>query len=492
MFFIKARADLECFQVNTIVERLSLSKKLNLYSGSLSGGEQKRLTIALELVDDPLILFLDEPTTGLDSSSSTQCIQLLKQLAQEGRTIVCTVHTPSAFLLEMFDHIYTLAKGRCIYQGSSNNLVPFLSDLGLKCPETFTPSDFLLEIANDDYGIHNDRLTEKIQNGNNSYRDLIDQKPSLSITTVTKSLFKANIKSPQFANEFNLLLIRNFMIIKRDKSLSQIRLTIHFVIAAFIGCIFNGIGQDASNIFNIYKLLFFNIFLLMFTAFSSLQTSCKFFNLFITKVKSQIEILFLFTVPLNLPTIKREHFNGWYSTSSYYLALTISDIPLIISTSLIYIAITYFMTNQPLEFNRFCAYYIVILLLSITSQGLGLIAGSLLNVKFTLILGSFFICPFVLFSNFFIHMKDTDPLWHWIFDISFIKHALEGSMQAIFGFNRDKMSCDVPYCHYRWPYRFMEAVGITDSYSNVILKLITFAFIFRIIAFIIMWYRLRH
>lgn len=150
------------------------------------------------------------------------------------------------------------------------------------------------------------------------------------------------------------------------------------------------------------------------------------------------------------------------------------------------------MTNQPLEINRFCAYYIVILLLSIASQGLGLIAGSLLNVKFTLILGSFFICPFVLFSNFFIHMKDTDPLWHSLFEISFIKHALEGSMLAIFGFNRDKMSCGVAYCHYRWPYRFMEAVGITDSYSNVILKLVAFAFIFRIIAFIIMWYRLRH
>lgn len=261
--------------MNTIVERLSLSQKLNLYSGSLSGGEQKRLTIALELIDDPLIIFLDEPTTGLDSSSSTQCIQLLKNLAQEGRTIVCTIHTPSALLLEMFDHLYALADGHCIYQGSSNNLVPFLSDLGLKCPETFTPSDFLLEIANGDYGKHNDRLTEKIQNGINSNRDLIDQKPSLSITTA-QSLFKANNKSPQFANEFYLLLIRNFMITKRDKSLSQIRFTIHFVIAAFIGCIFNGIGQDASNIFNIYKLLFFNIFLLMFTAFSSLQTSCKF------------------------------------------------------------------------------------------------------------------------------------------------------------------------------------------------------------------------
>lgn len=150
------------------------------------------------------------------------------------------------------------------------------------------------------------------------------------------------------------------------------------------------------------------------------------------------------------------------------------------------------MTNQPLELYRFCAYYIVIVLLSVASQGLGLIAGSLMNVKFTLILGSFFICPFVLFSNFFVQVKDTNPFWHWMFEASFVKHALEGSMQAVFGFKRDKLDCDEEYCHYRWPNKFMESVGITDSYSNVILKLATFALIFRIIAFTIMWYRLKH
>lgn len=149
------------------------------------------------------------------------------------------------------------------------------------------------------------------------------------------------------------------------------------------------------------------------------------------------------------------------------------------------------MTNQPLELYRFCAYYIVILILSFAAQGLGLIAGSLMNVKFTLILGSFFICPFVLFSNFFIHMKDTHAAWHFMFEVSFIKHALEGSMLAIFGFDRAKMKCDAEYCHYRWPDKFLDAVGITDSYSSVILKLVTFAFVFRVVAFVIMWYRLK-
>lgn len=197
------------------------------------------------------------------------------------------------------------------------------------------------------------------------------------------------------------------------------------------------------------------------------------------------------SVPIDLPITKREHFNGWYTTTAYYSALTISDIPLVVLTNLIYTVITYFMTNQPLELYRFGAYFIVILILSFAAQGLGMIAGSLMNVKFTLILGSFFICPFVLFSNFFIQVKDTHVVWHWLFEVSFIKHALTGCMQAIFGFNRKKMQCNAEYCHYRWPEKFLEAVGITDSYSNVIVKLITFAFAFRIIAFVIMWYRLK-
>jgi ATP-binding cassette subfamily G (WHITE) protein 1 len=58
---------------------------------NLSGGQQKRLSIALEMVDSPQIMFFDEVTTGLDSVSSTQCIQLLKRLASNGQTIICVI-----------------------------------------------------------------------------------------------------------------------------------------------------------------------------------------------------------------------------------------------------------------------------------------------------------------------------------------------------------------------------------------------------------------
>jgi ATP-binding cassette, subfamily G (WHITE), member 1 len=244
----------------------------------LSGGEQKRLTIALEIIDNPPILYLDEPTTGLDSSTSVQCIRLLKKLAREDRTIVCSIHTPSALMLEVFDHLYVLADGFCIYQGSVGNIVTFLKELDLACPSNHNPADFLIEIANNDYGPHNDRLTEKIENGiKENFRTILRQTPHChkSLDLLLDCNRTTEIPT-NFFDEVKQLLIRNFLISTRDKCLTSMRLTIHLVIAIFIGVMYAGIGNDCNNIFNIYKLLFFNIFVLMFTAFSSLQTSCEF------------------------------------------------------------------------------------------------------------------------------------------------------------------------------------------------------------------------
>lgn len=149
---------------------LGLSYCYDTLCGRLSGGQKKRLDVALELLSNPSVLFLDEPTTGLDffsslyispflishssiwifvsflgldSMSCSQCIALLKRLARmERRTIICTIHQPSALLFEMFDSLYALADGCCIYKGPIHSLLPHFSSIGINCPAYHNPADF--------------------------------------------------------------------------------------------------------------------------------------------------------------------------------------------------------------------------------------------------------------------------------------------------------------------------------------------------------------
>ncbi|XP_054160068.1 ABC transporter ATP-binding protein/permease wht-1-like [Oppia nitens] len=83
----------------------------------ISGGERKRLAFALELLSDPSIMFCDEPTTGLDSFMALNVVQVLRDMAQSGRTVICTVHQPSSEVFGLFSHLLLLMNGELAYFG---------------------------------------------------------------------------------------------------------------------------------------------------------------------------------------------------------------------------------------------------------------------------------------------------------------------------------------------------------------------------------------
>jgi ATP-binding cassette, subfamily G (WHITE), member 1 len=371
-------------KIMMILENLGLEMHVNTFVDRLSGGQMKRLSIALELVDDPLILFLDEPTTGLDSSASTQCIKLLKKLALEGRTIICTIHTPSALLFEMFDHLYALADGNCIYQGSVKNVVPFLKKLDLVCPETFNPADFLLEIANNDYGTQNYRLTKKIENGINSdYR-------KKSQTLGAKNGHEFPIKSrsdfsSSFVNQVTQLTVRNMIFNKRDKSFMLMRLFVYFTIGILIGIMYFNLGNEAKQMINIFKCMYLMVAFLMYTSLYSLTVRCKLIQRDnVTQIYALLfELHFFSLVPIDLPIIKREHFNRSYSVGAHYIALNLADAPILIVSSLMFTFIAYTMANHPFEDFRILTVMAIGLAMSFTSQAYGIFAGSVVELKVT-------------------------------------------------------------------------------------------------------------
>lgn len=82
----------------------------------VSGGERKRTSIGVELLTNPSLIFMDEPTTGLDSATSFNVLQIIKSLAKNGRTVISTIHQPSSEIFDMFDKLLLLVQGELIFQ----------------------------------------------------------------------------------------------------------------------------------------------------------------------------------------------------------------------------------------------------------------------------------------------------------------------------------------------------------------------------------------
>lgn len=91
--------------IKEILTVLGLQNCNRTRTENLSGGERKRLSIALELVNNPPIIFLDEPTTGLDTVAAKQCIDTLNILSSQGRTVICTIHQPPSSLCQNFNQL---------------------------------------------------------------------------------------------------------------------------------------------------------------------------------------------------------------------------------------------------------------------------------------------------------------------------------------------------------------------------------------------------
>jgi len=103
-------------KVDSILFQLGLEAAKDLKVGSpinkfISGGQRKRLNIALELIREPAILFLDEPTSGLSSTDTEKVINLLKEQTYKGKLIIANIHQPSSDVYKLFDRLWLLDKG---------------------------------------------------------------------------------------------------------------------------------------------------------------------------------------------------------------------------------------------------------------------------------------------------------------------------------------------------------------------------------------------
>jgi energy-coupling factor transporter ATP-binding protein EcfA2/ABC-type multidrug transport system permease subunit len=113
----------------------------------ISGGEKRRVTIAVQILTDPHVILLDEPTSGLDAFTASSIMDMLRGLAEEGRTVILTIHQARSDLFPHFGNLLLLARGgEPVFSGNAKDMLPHFAANGHTCPQDTNPADFALDL----------------------------------------------------------------------------------------------------------------------------------------------------------------------------------------------------------------------------------------------------------------------------------------------------------------------------------------------------------
>ncbi|KYN41879.1 ATP-binding cassette sub-family G member 4 [Trachymyrmex septentrionalis] len=465
--------------IEDILTTLGLYEHMSTRSDRLSGGQKKRLSIALELVNNPTVMFLDEPTTGLDSSSCMQVVNLLKILARQGRTIICTIHQPSASLFQLFDQVYVLTNGDCLYQGATSKLLPYLENMKLPCPMYHNPADYIIELACGEYGF--DKINTLImgsQNGRNlqwfDNPETLKDAKSLRAEYPLRNKVNDNngLHATNLVHQIKILLRRGFIMCKRDTTLTHLRIAVNILVGVMLGTVFLRSGADGSRVLDNYNLLFAILIHHMMTTM----------------------MLTVVTFPMQMSILLKEHFNRWYSLKAFYTAITLIDVPISIMCCVLFSIIVYFMSAQPWEIIRFSMFLAISLLIMFIGQGTGLMIGAVFNVVNGTFIGPTLACPLMMFAGFGVSLRDLPSYLKWGSYISYLRYGLEGFVGAIYGLDRPILDCKEKgefYCHYKYPSKFLSDISMRgDQFWNDIIALATILLITRCSAYLLLRWKL--
>ncbi|XP_013856127.1 ATP-binding cassette sub-family G member 2, partial [Austrofundulus limnaeus] len=102
----------------------------------------------MELITSPSLLFLDEPTTGLDSNTANCIIGLLHKLSRRGKTVIFSIHQPRYSIFRQFDHLTLMHKGEIVYAGAAERALDYFTGLGYQIEAFNNPADFFMDITN--------------------------------------------------------------------------------------------------------------------------------------------------------------------------------------------------------------------------------------------------------------------------------------------------------------------------------------------------------
>uniref|UniRef100_A0A3P9A012 ABC transporter domain-containing protein n=1 Tax=Esox lucius TaxID=8010 RepID=A0A3P9A012_ESOLU len=221
----------------------------------ISGGERRRVSIAMQLLQDPKVILLDEPTTGLDSMTANQIVVLLAELAKSDRIVIVTIHQPRSELFRVFNRIAIMSKGELVFCGQPGEMVDFFSACGFECPEYCNPFDIFVDLTSVDTRCSEreaatysrmHEITSSYQ-GSEIYRSMLVQTENSYRRSNKPTIPFKSKESPSGLAKLAVLLRRTVRNLSRDRMGVLMRLSQNLIYGLFVAFFVMRLDNDITK-----------------------------------------------------------------------------------------------------------------------------------------------------------------------------------------------------------------------------------------------------
>jgi ABC-type multidrug transport system ATPase subunit len=309
----------------------------------ISGGEKRRVTIAVQILTDPRVLLLDEPTSGLDAFTASSIMEVLRGLALEGRTLILTIHQSRSDLFKHFGTVLLLARGGSpCYAGPGYGMLPHFESLGHPCPTTINPADFALDLITVDLQHQSREASSRkvVESLINSWEQIAANITTRDATIATPAeLGSLRRGTAQFYTAYPILVHRAIINIRRQPDLLVARTMQVIGLGIILALFFAPLKFDYYSIQN--RLGF-------------IQEFCA---LYFVGMLQNVAIY-----PAEKAVFYREHDDGAYSIEAFFAQYLTVEIPFEVVTCLVFAVLVDFAGGLPWTvevffvcfFNCFC------------------------------------------------------------------------------------------------------------------------------------------
>lgn len=413
----------------------------------ISGGQRKRCSIGVELLLDPDVLLLDESTSGLDSSAAARIVDLLRQVADAGRTVIASLHQPNDFMYSSFDKVGILAAGKSAYFGRADQAAEtFEAALGTTRKRLVPVADFLLDVV--------------------THVEMIEEEPFLEDIS-DDSGADDEIARANWWLQFRLLSKRSFLAHRLDVVDNLFLATITIITTAVSLLWFRRAAARPRTYEAVDDVSGLFFFVAVFFAF-------------------QLSLAALFAFPPDLALLKKERSAGLYKLSAFFLARTLVDTATSSLVAPCCAFVYYFLVG--LRPSQFGIHWLAMLVNGLVAHSAGLLlSASFRNLKKAATMLTITMLISMVAGGYYV--SHVPVFLRWLQSISFLKYSYAILMKLEYKGARYECEDDGERrCKVMDDHDAFDDVDINRSIAFDFAILIAFFFAFRIAAY----FALRH